>query len=59
MQIHLHKQATTTLRVRATIQASDDPAPILVARLGISEQTVCKWRHRDGVEDRSHTRPCH
>jgi hypothetical protein len=24
-------------------------------RYGISEQTVLKWRHRDSVEDRSHT----
>ena len=52
---HLHKQATTTPKVRATIQASDAPASHLAERFGTTEQTVYKWRHRDGVWDRSHT----
>ncbi|WP_275934892.1 hypothetical protein [Jannaschia seosinensis] len=29
MLIHLHKQATTTPKVRAAIQASTEPAPVL------------------------------
>jgi transposase InsO family protein len=55
MLINLHSQATTTPKVRAEIQASDEPAWILAERYGITEQTVWKWRKRDSVNDRSHT----
>lgn len=55
MLIHLHSQATTTPKVRAAIQASTEPTPVLAERFGISEQTVYKWRKRDSVGDRSHT----
>jgi transposase-like protein len=55
MLIHLHKQATTTPKVRAAIQASDEPASALAERFGTTEQTVYKWRHRDSIHDRSHT----
>ncbi|WP_412507231.1 hypothetical protein [Roseovarius sp. SYSU LYC5161] len=55
MLIKLHGQATTTPKIRAAIQASDEPAWIVAERHGTSEQTVWKWRKRDGVEDRSHT----
>ena len=55
MQIHLHKQATTTPRVRAAIQASDEPGPVLAERFGVTPQTIYKWRKRDSVHDRSHT----
>lgn len=55
MLIHLHKQATTTPKVRAAIQASGEPASALAARFGTTEQTVYKWKHRDSVHDRSHT----
>ena len=55
MLISLHKQATTTPRIRAAIQASDEPAWVIAERYGISEQTVWKWRKRDSVHDRSHT----
>jgi len=54
MLISLHKQATTTPRIRAAIQACDEPAWVLAERYGISEQTVWKWRKRDGVHDLSH-----
>ena len=40
MQIRLHKQATTTPKVRAAIQASDEPAWVLAQRHGTTEQTV-------------------
>ena len=53
--IHLHSQATTTPKVRAAIQASAEPASALAARFGTTELTVCKWKHRDTVHDRSHT----
>ena len=52
--IHLHKQATTTPKVRAAIQASDAPASVLAERFGTTEQTAYKWKHRDSVHDRSH-----
>ncbi len=55
MLISLHKQATTTPKIRAAIQASTEPAWKVAERYGISEQTVWKWRSRDSVEDRSHT----
>ena len=45
----LHKQATTTPRIRAEIQASTEPAWIVGERYGISEQTVWtepRARHR-------------
>ncbi|PSL16035.1 hypothetical protein CLV88_1232 [Shimia abyssi] len=52
MPVHLHKQATTTPEVRASIQASDEPASSLAEKFGEIEQNVYKWRHRDSVEDR-------
>lgn len=55
MLISLHKQATTTPRIRAAIQASSEPAWLVAERYGISEQTVWKWRSRADVHDRSHT----
>jgi transposase-like protein len=55
MLIHLHSQATTTPKIRAAIQVSDEPAWVLAERFGTTEQTVWKWRERDSVHDRSHT----
>jgi len=55
MLISLHKQATTTPKIRAAIQASTDAAWIVAERYGIAEQTVWTWRNRDHVHDRSHT----
>ena len=54
MLISLHKQATTTPKARAAIQASTEPAWMVAERYGISEQTVWKWRTRDSVHDWSH-----
>jgi len=48
-------RATTTPKVRAVIQASDEPASVLAERFGTTEQTVYKWPHHDSVHDRSHT----
>jgi len=55
MLIHLHKQATTTPKVRAAIQAGYDAGTVLAERYGVTPQTIYKWRKRDSVEDRSHT----
>ena len=55
MLIQLHSQATTTPKVRAAIQASDEVGTALAERFGVTPQTIYKWRKRDNVEDRSHT----
>jgi hypothetical protein len=55
MNIRLHKNATTTPRIRALIQASDEPMTVLARRFGVGVETVARWQHRDFVEDRSHT----
>lgn len=55
MLISLPKQATTTPKIRAAIQASDETAWVLAERYGISEQTIWKWRDRDSIHDISHT----
>jgi hypothetical protein len=52
--IFLHKQATTTPKTRAAIQASTEPARMVAVRYGISAQTVWELRIRDDVHDRSH-----
>jgi len=55
MLFQLHKQATTTPKVRAAIQESDELGTVLADRFGVTPQTIYKWRKRDTVEDRSHT----
>jgi transposase-like protein len=55
MLINLHSQATTTPKIPAEIQASDEPAWVLADRFGTTEQTVWKWRKRDRVQHPSHT----
>jgi hypothetical protein len=40
MLISLHKQATTTPKIRVAIQASTEPARQVVEFYGISEQTI-------------------
>ena len=42
MLIHLHIQTKTTPKIRAEIQASDEPAWVLAERFGTTEQTVWK-----------------
>lgn len=54
MMIRVHRQATTTPKISAVLQASNEPASTLAQRYGISELTVSKWKKRDGVEDHSH-----
>jgi transposase InsO family protein len=55
MMIALHKNATTTPAVRAQIQQSSASEYELAEQYGISRTTVQRWKHRDCVEDRSHT----
>ena len=57
MDIKLHKQATTTPKIRAEIQAA--PSSItnseLARRYGVATATIRRWRYRDDVYDRPHT----
>ncbi len=55
MNIRLHKNATTTPARRAYIQSSPLSVAALAAELGVSEDTIRRWKYRDTVEDRSHT----
>lgn len=55
MNIRLHKNATTTPRIRALIQTSHEPMTVLARRFGVSVETITRWKHRGSVEDRSHT----
>jgi len=58
MDIKLHKQAATTPKVRAEFQAT--PSSItdseLTRHYGVATATIRRWRARDQVHDRSHTR---
>ena len=58
MDIRLHKQATTTPRIRAEIQQAPTSVsnPELAQQYGVSVATIRRWRYRDEVYDRSHTR---
>ena len=54
MDIKLHKQATTTPKIRAEIQAA--PAHITdtarAERFDVSDMTIRRWRNRNDVYDR-------
>ncbi len=55
MNIKLHANATTTPKIRRYIQESKLSHPALAKELGISIDTVRRWRKRDNVQDGSHT----
>lgn len=55
MNIHLHANATTTPKTRQYIQASQHSVPQLADELGVSEDTIRRWKRRDAVADGSHT----
>lgn len=55
MTIRLHANATTTPKTRRYIQESKKTDKALAKELGISIDTVRRWRKRDDVHDRSHT----
>ena len=55
MFVRLHSQATTTPKIRAAIQASNEPAWVLAERHGTNEQTVWKWRKRYSVRIAANT----
>ncbi len=55
MNIRLHANATTTPKTRHYIQASNQSVRQLADELGVSEDTIRRWKRRDGVADGSHT----
>jgi len=55
MNIHLHANATITPKTRHSIQASTQSVTQLANELGVSEDTIRRWKRRDGVADGSHT----
>lgn len=54
MIVRLHKLATTTPAIRAYIQQSKASAGALVRELGVSYNTIARWRGRSETYDRSH-----
>jgi transposase-like protein len=54
MMVRLHKLATTTPAIRAYIQQSLARPSELVRELGVSYNTIARWRRRSEVLDRSH-----
>jgi hypothetical protein len=55
MMISLHKNATTTPRIRRCLSGSSEPAAVLARRYGTSEETARKWKRRDSISDLSTT----
>jgi len=55
MNIHLHANATATLKTCQYIHASHQSAMRLADELGVSEDTIHRWKLRYGVADGSHT----
>ncbi len=55
MNIYLHANATTTPKTRQYIQVSHQSVTHLADELGVSEDTIRRWKGRDGVADGSHT----
>ena len=55
MEIRLHKNATTTPARRAAIQTSAKPVREVAREVGVSEDTIRRWRRRETTEDRSLT----
>ena len=55
MLITLHKNATTTLAVRAAIQQSSASGYELVRQYGVTRDTIRRWRKRGIGHDASHT----
>ena len=49
----LHKRATTTHKIRAEIQRSEESLVKLAKKYGINPKTVLKWKHRKSVEDQN------
>jgi len=54
MEVRLHKQATTTLKIREEIQKSNlKSINAITTKYGISWLTANKWRKRESIFDKS------
>lgn len=56
MQIKIHKLARTTPAIREEIKNSNLSYRSLVSKYNVSLDTIYKWKKRESVEDKSHTR---
>ncbi len=54
MNIQLHKNAATTPKTRAAIQASGLSNEALAEKYSVHRHTVAKWKGRDDQQDKSH-----
>jgi hypothetical protein len=54
MMMRQHRLAATTPATKAYIQSSPTPASQLVRELGVSYNTVTRWRGRQEIYGRSH-----
>ncbi|HAC35106.1 MAG TPA: IS481 family transposase, partial [Gammaproteobacteria bacterium] len=52
MNIRLHKNATTTPKIRQEIRQSSLSPSQLAKRYGVTIPTIQRWRNSDSVEDR-------
>lgn len=48
-----HSNATTNIRLRSEINKSNLPNNILAENFGVSKNTICKWKNRDSLADKS------
>jgi len=55
MNLNLHANATTTPKTRAYIQQSSASERSLARELGVTVDTIRRWRKRTEVQDASHT----
>ncbi|ASJ24587.1 transposase [Laribacter hongkongensis] len=55
MIVRLHKQARTTPAICQEIQQVSGTLAELAVRYHVTVDTIRKWKHRESVEDRSHT----
>ncbi len=53
MQVKLHKNSTTTLKIRQIIKNSFLSAYALAKKYGCSQTTVLKWKKAESIEDKS------
>jgi transposase InsO family protein len=48
-----HSNATTNIRLRSEINDSNLAKNILAKKFGVSENTICKWKNRHSLADKS------
>lgn len=53
MKQEYHSNSTTNIRLRTEINKSEKPNSILALEMGVSENTIAKWKNRDVFTDKS------